>query len=126
MLNGGSNWKVFVSVVYFLILYLDKSAGGNLIQISVHNTDFILQRAKGWVNIAINSQTYVSIKTQLVFSPQGQRKWTCAKSISSCVLWLTRPTNLTGKRREENKINYAKKSYRVLSTHSCCIAGKLY
>lgn len=125
MLNGGSNQKVFV--VYFLILYLDKSAGGNLIQISMRNTDFsILQRTKGWVNIAINVQAYFSIKTQLEFSPQGQRKWTCANYLSFCVFRPAGLTNLKGKRGEKNKIYYAQNSYQGLGTQSCCIAGKLY
>lgn len=69
-----------------------------------------MQRTKGWVNITINIQTYVPVKTHLVFSLQGQRKWTCASCVSVC-LWLTRLTNLIGKREEENKIYRAKKPY---------------
>lgn len=126
MLNGGSNRKVFVPVVYFLILVLDKSAGGTLTQISTHNRDFfIMQRTKGWVNITINIQTYVPVKTHLIFSLQGQRKWTCANCVSFCVS-LANETDKPNRKKRGREQNIL--CQKAISTHaqSCRIAGRLY
>lgn len=92
-----------------LMLFSSGKSTGRIPSKYWHNTDFfILQRTKGWVNIAINILAYVSVQTQLVFSPEGQQDWPCVNCMTLCVFWLTRLMNTTGRRGEENKLHYAK------------------
>lgn len=126
VLNGGSNRKVFVTVVYFLILVLGKSAGGTLTQISTHNRDFfVLQRRKGWVNTAINMQTSVPVKTHLVFSLRGQRRWTRANCVSFCVS-LANETDKPNRKKRGGEQNIL--CQKVVSTYaqSSRVAARLY